>query len=761
MEKEFQLWEKIKDITYQYLDFTLNYRQSGHPGGSHSKAHMLIALLFGKKMTYDIRKPEYRFNDRLILSAGHTIPIIYSLFAVIGDAFDEMYRQTKDAKYLIDEDKLVRYYDLLTFRHNKGLPGHAESSGKTLLLKFNTGPSAHGLPASVGQALALKKAGLQDVKVFLIEGEGALTAGATHESQNGAWAYGLGNLFWLLDWNDFGIDDRPFSSVVYGTPDEWFSAHGWKVHGTMNGHSWQDVYNTIKKAVEEANDNIPNLMWFKTKKGYGYGVYDNKSHGVPHKKNSEIFWETRKPFMEKYGVEFIGFGKPAPFDPYEERKQWEENLKIINRVLTSDEKLLKYITDTLVEIAEALPKDAPSTFVLNQNPYKDPAIYDYKNYPDWLFAKPGENVPNRAALAKWGMYINGVIGRKYGRPLFVATSADLTESTNLHGFGLGKDDFAGFGVYDREKNVNGAILPSAITEFLNAGVCAGLATVNLSENPYEDFNGFWAITSTYGSFMYLKYGAIRLFSQMAQDSPIKFGKVIWVAGHSGPETAEDSRTHFGIFEPGVLQLLPKGKIINLYPWEHNEVPVLLAAALATDINNIALHLTRPPIEIPDRNALGIPSHFEAAKGAYIINDFDPNRRKDGTIIVRGTSTTYNLIKLLPQLRKDFNLKIIAAPSFELFMMQKEKYRNKVLPLEDWMDSMVITNESKKLMHDWIFSKVSEEYSLSSDWDNQWRTGGTVDEILKEAHLDCDSIYSGIEKFVKDREKRIAKLKSIL
>lgn len=113
MEKEFQLWEKIKDITYQYLDFTLNYRQSGHPGGSHSKAHMLIALLFGKKMTYDIRKPEYRFNDRLILSAGHTIPIIYSLFAVIGDAFDEMYRQTKDAKYLIDEDKLVRYYDFL------------------------------------------------------------------------------------------------------------------------------------------------------------------------------------------------------------------------------------------------------------------------------------------------------------------------------------------------------------------------------------------------------------------------------------------------------------------------------------------------------------------------------------------------------------------------------------------------------------------------------------------------------------------------
>lgn len=757
MNKEFQHWEKIKDITYQFLDFTLNYRQSGHPGGSHSKAHMLISLLFGKKMHYDIRKPEFRFNDRLILSAGHTIPIIYSTLAVIGDAFDKMFDLTKDKKYFIEKEKLVRSEDLLTFRYNKGLPGHAESSGKTLILKFNTGPSAHGLPVSVGQALALKKAGLSDVKVFLIEGEGALTAGATHESQNAAWGYGLGNLFWLLDWNDFGIDDRPFSSVVYGTPQDWFSAHGWRVHGTLNGHSWEDVFETIKKAIEEADENLPNLMWFKTKKGYEYGIYDNKSHGVPHKKNSDLFWETRKPFMQKYGVEFVGFSKPAPSDPLEEKKQWEENLKIISNVLTSDQELLCYITDTLIEIAESLPKEHKSTFILNENPFKDSGIYDYKNYPDWLFAKPGEKLPNRAALSKWGTYINTVIGRKYKRPLIIATSADLTESTNLHGFGLGRNDLEGFGVYERVKNLNGAVLPSAITEFSNAGVSAGLATVNLSENPYEDFNGFWAITSTYGSFMYLKYGSVRLFSQMAQDSPIKFGKVIWVAGHSGPETAEDSRTHFGIFEPGVLQLLPKGKIINLYPWEHNEVPVVLAAALSCDVNNIALHLTRPPIEIPDRAALNIPSHFEAAKGAYIINDYDPNRKKDGTIIVRGTSTTYNIIKLLPQIREDFNVKIIAAPSYELFMMQSEEYRQKVLPLEDWKNSMVITNESIKLMHDWLFSKISEEYSLCSDWDNEWRTGGTVDEVLKEAHLDLDSIYAGIERFVKDKEKRLKNL----
>ena len=49
--------------------------------------------------------------------------------------------------------------------------------GKTLFLKFNTGPSGHGAPAAAGEALALKRAGGDGVKVFFLEGEGGLTPG--------------------------------------------------------------------------------------------------------------------------------------------------------------------------------------------------------------------------------------------------------------------------------------------------------------------------------------------------------------------------------------------------------------------------------------------------------------------------------------------------------------------------------------------------------------------------------------------------------
>ena len=212
----------------------------------------------------------------------------------------------------------------------------------------------------------------------------------------------------------------------------------------------------------------------------------------------------------------------------------------------------------------------------------------------------------------------------------------MAGSTNISGFAEAFGDFKGYGWYERVGTDEGALLPQEITEFANAGIMAGLAGVNFAANPEAEFDGFWGASSTYGSFSYLLYGPMRLFSQLAQDCDLKVGKALWIAGHSGPETAEDSRTHFGIFAPGVTQLFPEGRIINLHPWEYNEVPVLLGAALATDVPIVALHLTRPPITIPDRAKLGIPSHFEAARGAYVMRDYRPDRPCDGTFIVQGT-----------------------------------------------------------------------------------------------------------------------------
>jgi len=287
----------------------------------------------------------------------------------------------------------------------------------------------------------------------------------------------------------------------------------------------------------------------------------------------------------------------------------------------------------------------------------------------------------------------------------------------------------------------------------------GAATVNMSANPEDAFMGYWGACSTYGSFSYLKYGMMRLFSQLAQDCELKVGKVIWVAGHSGPETAEDSRTHFGIFSPVVTQLFPEGHVINLRPWEHNEVAPALAAALKTDVPIIALHLTRPGVVIPDRKALGIPSHMEAAKGAYVLRDYDKSRPKEGTLIVEGTSTMESVIELLPSFHDGTapNCKIVATSSYELFMAQPKEYRDVVLHKSDWLDSTVISNGSRIGMHPWLSTKVAEQYAMTSDHDDRWRTGGSIPEVKAEAKIDAASLLEGIKRFAGDREERLGRL----
>ena len=50
--------------------------------------------------------------------------------------------------------------------------------------------------------------------------------------------------------------------------------------------------------------------------------------------------------------------------------------------------------------------------------------------------------------------------------------------------------------------------------------------------------------------------------------------------------------------------------------------------------------------------------------------------------------------------------------------------------------------------------LTDEYSLVSDWDDQWLTGGSESDVIAEAHLDPDSIFDGIKRFADDRKQRI-------
>jgi transketolase len=750
-------WEKTGDMIDQLIDLMLNLRQSGHPGGSRSKVPAMVALTLSGAMRWDIRNPEKAFRDRFVLIAGHTTPVIYGMLAVYNEALRRMYNKTGDAKYLVPgglERQLV-WEDLLTLRNNQGLSGHAEAEGKTLFFAANTGPSGHGAPAAAGMALALKHAGAEEVRVFGIEGEGGHTAGCHAETKQIAWGLGLSNFNYLLDWNDNGIDPRPYSAVMYGGPQDWFDSYGFRTRGIEDGHNYCAIAETLLENVYAEGDQ-PRCTWFKTTKGRGYGVTGFASHGAAHKPNSEVYWQTKAEFADKYGVTFEGMGSGKPDTAEAFQAQTAANIQAALSLL-DDENLCQWLADKLVEIGDSVP-DSIEGVNLGGDPNSDPELTDPSTLPEELFFAAGEKQPNRAGFSRVGAYLNAVARRKYGRPVVIAASADLADSTNLSGFAKDHGDSAGFGWYQRDDNPGGALLPTAITEFSNAGVLCGMASTNLSDDPEHEFSGYWGACSTYGSFSYLKYGPMRLYSQQVQDSPLKHGKVIWVAGHSGPETAEDSRTHFGIYSPGITQFFPRGQVIDIHPYEPNEVGPALLAALGTDAPIVALHLTRPGIEVPDRKTLGMADFREAAKGAYLIRDYDPSRPKDGCIFVRGTSSTASLIKLLKDGYFDGdgrNVKLVAAVSHELFMLQAKAWREQLITGEDWANSTFITNNARQHMWLWTANHASYQFAMSPDHDERWRTGGSLDEITVEAKLDPASLAAGIERFVAAHDQRMA------
>jgi len=132
--------------------------------------------------------------------------------------------------------------------------------------------------------------------------------------------------------------------------------------------------------------------------------------------------------------------------------------------------------------------------------------------------------------------------------------------------------------------------------------------------------------------------------------------------------------------------------------------------------------------------------------------------KMGTIFVQGTATTANVVKLLPELNKrGLNVKLVAAVSPQLFAMQTDGYQQEIVSDADWMNSTFITNASAVAMQDWTGNRLSVEYAMTADWDENWRSGGSLEEVIEEAHLSERWLLEGIERFANDRATRLTRL----
>jgi len=488
--------------------------------------------------------------------------------------------------------------------------------------------------------------------------------------------------------------------------------------------------------------------------------------------NSEYFVSLARTFEDRYGVKFAGIRDGAVADPRERLIQFKANVDVAMSVLERNG-LGDWLADRLVEIGDALKDDVKVRIDVKRDPFLDDRLR-VANLPEELqtvtaknavsgkekevkialFRKYGEVAGARRGISEIIKWLNYVTENRV-----MTLAADLSESVNMEHGSI-------WGHYDPDTNPLGTRLKAAIQEAGNVSTAIGLVSQSASVDP-EKFAGVWAFSGTYGAFTPLMYLPARVWSQQNQDSRFRTGVLHILAGHSGPETAADARTHFGIFSPQVWKLLPRGHVINLSFWDYNDVaPGYFAAAeiAARDkkVGIIVIEVARPDFKVADRSKFADTDLRAAAKGLYVIRDFAPGKPKHGYVVAQGSSATFNLVSVLPRLEQaGFNVKVVSAISEELFDRQPESYRNSVLPDAAKQDLMFVSSGTRRMWPLRNVGPLTDEYSLTSDWDNQWLTGGLEADVIAEAHLDPESIFAGVSRFAKDHEGRIQRQRALL
>src|SRR6188768_1078293 len=121
-ERDFDKWQLVADMVDECIDLALNYRQSGHPGGSRSKVHMLLSLMLSGAMRWDVLRPWRQFGDRFVLSAGHTVPLVYCTLATLNEVMRARHDADGDPAFAFPDDGrfALTWEDLPGLRHRGG-----------------------------------------------------------------------------------------------------------------------------------------------------------------------------------------------------------------------------------------------------------------------------------------------------------------------------------------------------------------------------------------------------------------------------------------------------------------------------------------------------------------------------------------------------------------------------------------------------------------------------------------------------------------
>ncbi len=729
---------------------------SGHPGGSISSGRFVQALLFGA-LDYDLSDPDRPDADLVSYAAGHKALGLYALWALRN----EVARIAAPELLAPTPAKQLRLEDLLGFRRNptaatplfrafgaKALDGHPTPG--TPFVRLATGASGVGLPSSLGLAWAAADTyGADAPRVHIVEGEGGLTPGRASEALAAAGTGSLGNAILHVDWNQASIDsnrvcrdgDQP-GDYVQWTPAELAWLHDWNVIEVADGFDWAQVF-AAQRAALELDNGQPTAIVYRTVKGWRYGIEGRASHGAGHPLCSDAFLKTveevagtvRLAFPRcEAGAQRCGAGGDATIV---ERCHWDA-LQVVRRSLEERRPAVEALAARLREARERLGRrarrereGAPSLEAAFAEAAKAGAP------PEDVAPRPGTKVTLREALGNTLRHYNRASGGA-----FVVAAADLLGSTSVNRIAEGFPP----GFWNRRTNPLARTLATGgICEDAMSAILSGIATFGRHSGVGSSYGAFLAPLGHIAARLHAIGGQARIAVDGGEHRPF-----FLVCAHAGLKTGEDGPTHA---DPQPLQLLqenfPAGTLVTLTPWEPQELWPLVSAALAARPAVIAPFVTRPPENVPDREALGLAPAARSAKGVYRLRE--PRRRGgDGVVVLQGSAVTYAFVEqALPLLEKaGIDLVVYAITSAELFDRLPEEEREAIFPERDREAAMGITDFTRPTLDRWLLSEAGRRASLHPFRHGHYLGSGQGAAVVAEAGLDGTSQFEAIRAWLR-------------
>lgn len=215
-----------------------------HIGGAFSATIPLVALFYGGFMNLDVDDPTRPGQDMFVLSKGHAVATLASIYADRGYIDPAVLKNSRSVD------------SILNGHPGPILPG----------VQVATGPLGQGVAVAQGFAMAGRKD--PQFNVFCVVGDGELQEGVAWEAIMHAPHKRLDNLCMLVDKNEGQLDNS--AQLIFPMHDLplQIESFGWRVLD-IDGTGYSELLCSLEAFLRHPRDGRPTAIVCNTRKGFG------------------------------------------------------------------------------------------------------------------------------------------------------------------------------------------------------------------------------------------------------------------------------------------------------------------------------------------------------------------------------------------------------------------------------------------------------------------------------------------------------------